>query len=77
MKQDVFVYFLTQQRTKQDVFVYFLINQDVLPTLIKLIFPKYICSLKEIGQAMITLSFNGYSKQVLEVEDIILLGNND
>ncbi len=44
--------------------------------LIKLISPKYICSLKEIGQAMIAVSLNGYNKQVLEVEDIILLGNN-
>lgn len=44
--------------------------------LIKLISPKYICSLKEIGQAMIAVSLNGYSKQVLEVGDIILLGNN-
>ena len=44
--------------------------------LIKLISPKYICSLKEIGQAMIVVSLNGYNKQILEVEDIILLGNN-
>ena len=44
--------------------------------LIKLISPKYICSLREIGQAMIAVSLNGYNKQVLEVEDIILLGNN-
>ncbi len=44
--------------------------------LIKQISPKYICSLKEIGQAMIAVSSNGYNKQILEVEDIILLGNN-
>jgi len=44
--------------------------------LIKLISPKYICSIREIGQAMIAVSLNGYNKQVLEVEDIILLGNN-
>jgi hypothetical protein len=45
--------------------------------LIKLLAPKYICSLKEIGQAMIAVSLNGYNKQILEVEDIILMGKND
>jgi hypothetical protein len=40
LKQGCFGYFLTQQW----------INQDVLPTLIKLIFPKYICSLKKLGK---------------------------
>lgn len=43
--------------------------------LIKLISPKYICSLKEIGDAMIAVSMNEYNKQILEVEDIIKLGN--
>ena len=37
---------------------------------VKLIFPKYICSLKEIGLAMINSVNKGYDKNVLEVEDI-------
>lgn len=36
----------------------------------KLFFPKYICSLKEIGLAMINSATKGYKKNVLEVDDI-------
>ncbi len=38
--------------------------------LVKLIFPKHICSLKEIGFAMINSVTKGYDKNVLEVMDI-------
>lgn len=34
------------------------------------LFPKDTLSLQEVGRAMINLTFNGYSKQVLEVRDI-------
>lgn len=37
---------------------------------IKLLFPKYVCSLKEIGLAMINCVTKGYEKNVLEVKDI-------
>lgn len=37
---------------------------------IKLFAPKYISSLKELGQAMITAATKGYKKLVLEVSDI-------
>ncbi len=37
---------------------------------VKLFFPKHICSLKEIGLAMINSAKAGYDKNVLEVEDI-------
>jgi hypothetical protein len=40
---------------------------------VKLFFPKYICSLKEIGLAMINSVTHGYDKNVLEVPDIKLL----
>ena len=36
----------------------------------KIFFPKYICSLKEIGLAMINSVAKGYNKNVLEVDDI-------
>ena len=36
----------------------------------KIFFPKYICSLKEIGFAMINSVLKGYEKNVLEVDDI-------
>ena len=38
--------------------------------IVKLVAPKYISSLKELGQAMITAATKGYEKQVLEVGDI-------
>jgi hypothetical protein len=37
---------------------------------VKFLFPKYVCTLKEIGMAMINASTNGYEKKILEVEDI-------
>jgi len=41
--------------------------------LIKLIAPGNVCSLREIGLAMINAASNGYQKQVLEVRDIVAL----
>ena len=43
--------------------------------LVKLLFPKYICSLREIGLAMINGVTKGYEKNVLEVKDIVRLSN--
>jgi len=39
----------------------------------KFLLPKYVCTLKEIGLAMINSVHKGYEKQVLEVKDIINL----
>jgi uncharacterized protein YbjT (DUF2867 family) len=41
--------------------------------LIKLIVPGHVCSLREIGLAMINAASKGYQKQVLEVNDIVAL----
>jgi hypothetical protein len=41
--------------------------------LFQLIMPRYICSLKEIGRAMINSVTKGYSKRILEVPDIVEL----
>lgn len=38
--------------------------------LVKLILPNYICSLKQIGFAMINSVLKGYNKKILEVNDI-------
>jgi nucleoside-diphosphate-sugar epimerase len=37
---------------------------------LKFCFPKYTCTLEEMGKAMINVCAMGYSKNVLEVEDI-------
>jgi hypothetical protein len=51
---------------------------EVLAPLIpvfKFIMPKHVCSLKEIGLAMINTVNYGYEKQLLEVPDIIRLAH--
>ena len=40
----------------------------------KILFPKYICSLKNIGLAMINCAKNDYEKNIIEVKDIIKNG---
>jgi len=42
---------------------------------LKALFPKYVCTLKEIGLAMIHCVSQGYPQKVLEVKDIVLLAN--
>jgi hypothetical protein len=42
----------------------------------KFIMPKHVCSLKEIGLAMINTVNYGYEKQLLDVPDIIRLAHN-
>ena len=43
--------------------------------LIKLLFPNYVCSLKDIGTAMINIVLKGYDRNVLEVRDIKKVSN--
>ncbi len=38
-----------------------------------LLFPKYVCKLSDVGQAMINAVNKGYEKNILEVSDIIKL----
>jgi len=42
----------------------------LLTPLVKLLFPKYVCTLREVGLAMINVAVIGYEKKVLEVGDI-------
>src|SRR6202042_1442226 len=37
------------------------------------VYPAAFCTLQEVGQAMINAATKGYSKQVLEVKDIVAL----
>ena len=41
--------------------------------IVKLISPNYVCTLKELGTAMINAVTKGYEKNILEVKDIIAL----
>jgi uncharacterized protein YbjT (DUF2867 family) len=42
---------------------------------LKTLFPAYVCTLSDIGTAMLKVCSDGYSKKVLENKDITLLGN--
>ena len=41
---------------------------------LKALLPKYVCTLEELGHAMIKVSTNGYSQRILENRDISELG---
>ena len=40
---------------------------------IKMISPKSVLTLKQVGDAMINVTLKGYEKKILEVKDIITL----
>jgi hypothetical protein len=44
----------------------------VYPVL-KFVLPGFTCTLKEVGQAMINAAMYGYTKNILEVRDIVVL----
>lgn len=37
------------------------------------VFPKYVTTLQELASAMINASIRGYSKKIIEIEDILIL----
>ncbi len=43
--------------------------------LVKLLFPQFVCTLKEVGIAMINTVTKGYDKKVIEVKDIRTLAD--
>lgn len=43
--------------------------------IIRFVAPKYICTLKELGLAMISVATKGYEKNILEVKDILTASN--
>ncbi|KXX70876.1 NAD-dependent epimerase/dehydratase family protein [Flammeovirga sp. SJP92] len=48
----------------------------ILP-LFRFLMPKLICSLQEVGVAMINAALHGYEKKILEVKDIVELATLD
>ena len=61
--------FIQPTRGLKNTYLFYKIITPLIP-LLKIIAPKYICSLKEVGLAMINCVTKGYSKQHLEVADI-------
>ena len=44
---------------------------------LRALFPKYITTLGEVGNAMINVALRGYDRQVLEVEDLLAMVKNN
>ena len=38
--------------------------------ILKTLFPKYICTLEDLGKAMLQCTLSGYEKRILENKDI-------
>ncbi len=45
--------------------------------LLRTLLPKYVSTLKELGQAMIQATLKGYQKNILEVKDIVALARQE
>lgn len=54
----------------KNTYTMYKVVDPVMFPLLKLFAPKLACTLKEIGQAMITCAVKGYDKTILEVKDI-------
>lgn len=55
-----------------NAYLFYKIVDPLFPVL-RMLFPKYVSTLKEIGLAMIHIVNKGYDKQILEVRDIVKL----
>jgi hypothetical protein len=64
--------FLKPDRTLKNVHRYYFVFNLFYP-IFRLVLPKYVSTLKELGLAMINSVLKGYEKQVIEVPDIIRL----
>ena len=58
----------------RNTFTILKLMKPILP-LLRSLLPKMICSLKEVGLAMINTTLYGYDKNVIEVTDIVKLSN--
>src|SRR4030095_12018736 len=54
----------------------FYFGWQVFYPVMKLLMPKFTCTLSEVGQAMINCAVAGYEKNILEVKDIIKLSKS-
>lgn len=44
---------------------------------LRFVFPGFVSTLKELGEAMINAALNGYDKNILEVKDIVTLAKSN
>ncbi len=63
---------ITPTKGLKNTYTMYKVMKPLLPVF-RLLFPKYISSLREIGLAMINAVLKGYDKKVIEVPDIVKL----
>ncbi|NHZ86895.1 MAG: epimerase [Planctomycetia bacterium] len=66
--------FIRPTKGLKNAYMFYKIINPLFPVF-KLLFPKYITTLKDIGLAMINTVNKGCEKQILEVKDIVKLAN--
>ncbi len=64
--------FIRPTKGLKNTYLFYRIINPLFP-LFKVLFPKYITTLKDIGLAMINTVKVGYDQQILEVSDIVKL----
>lgn len=64
--------FIKPIRGLKNTYLVYKIISPLFP-LFKLLFPKYICTLEDLGNAMIQTVLNGYPKKIIENCDIAIL----
>jgi hypothetical protein len=67
--------FLLPSKGSKNIHGYYIIFRFLYPVF-RLLLPKYVSTLKELGLAMINSVIKGYEKPVLEVKDIIELAKS-
>lgn len=63
---------ITPTKGLKNTYTSYKVLKPLLPVF-RALFPKYVCSLREVGIAMINVVLKGYDKKVLEVKDIVKL----
>lgn len=63
---------ITPTKGLKNTYKAYKVMKPLLPVF-RALFPKYVCSLREVGLAMINVVLRGYDKNVLEVKDIVNL----
>jgi NAD dependent epimerase/dehydratase family len=61
---------ITPTKGMKNTYTSYKVMKPLLPVF-RALFPKYVCSLQELGLAMINVALKGNDKNVLEVKDIV------
>ena len=63
---------ITPTKGLKNTYTILRVMNPILPVF-RFLFPKLVCSLREVGLAMINVTLKGYDKKVIEVPDIVKL----